>query len=244
MSITIIDQIENSRRMMKISEMFGPTLQGEGRFVGRPCGFVRLALCNLDCRWCDTPYTWDWRGKNGIVFDPSEEIKKISIDEVVQWADQFAHIVISGGEPLIQKTGLIELTNRLIDTQTTIEIETNGTISPDGLSEEIWMNVSPKIVNSGVAWNRAIKNEILDEFANRARTIYKFVVNEIADIHDIGSLLEETKMMTHQVWLMPEGRSREEILDKLPWLWQAATDLGVSLSLRLHVLVHGSERGV
>lgn len=244
MKISIIDETEESRRMMKISEMFGPTLQGEGRFVGRTCGFVRLALCNLDCRWCDTPYTWDWRGKNGIVFDPSQEIKKISIDEIMEWAQAFHHIVISGGEPLIQKTGLIELTNRLIAADTTVEIETNGTISPEGLSEEIWMNVSPKIINSGVAWNRAIKNEVLDEFASRQRTIYKFVINEITDIHEIGILLEETKMMTHQVWLMPEGRSREEILAKMPDLWHATTELGVSLSPRLHVLVHGSERGV
>jgi 7-cyano-7-deazaguanosine (preQ0) biosynthesis protein QueE len=240
-TIQIIDQ---PSRMMKISEMFGPTLQGEGRFVGRPCGFIRLALCNLDCRWCDTPYTWDWRGKNGIVFEPSEEIKKISIDEIIAWAERFHHIVISGGEPLIQKTGLIELTNRLIAADTTIEIETNGTMSPEGLSEEIWMNVSPKIINSGVPWNRAIKNEVIDEFASRQRTIYKFVVNEISDIHEIGILLEETKMMTHQVWLMPEGRSREEILAKLPWAWQAAIELGISLSPRLQVLVHGSQRGV
>jgi 7-cyano-7-deazaguanosine (preQ0) biosynthesis protein QueE len=240
-TIQIIDQ---PSRMMKISEMFGPTLQGEGRFVGRPCGFIRLALCNLDCRWCDTPYTWDWRGKNGIVFEPSEEIKKISIDEIIAWAERFHHIVISGGEPLIQKTGLIELTNRLIAADTTIEIETNGTMSPEGLSEEIWMNVSPKIINSGVPWNRAIKNEVIDDFASRQRTIYKFVVNEISDIHEIGILLEETKMMTHQVWLMPEGRSREEILAKLPWAWQAAIELGISLSPRLQVLVHGSQRGV
>jgi 7-carboxy-7-deazaguanine synthase len=235
---------EDPRRLMKISEMFGPTLQGEGRFVGRVCGFVRLALCNLDCRWCDTPYTWDWRGKNGIVFDPSEQIQKMSIHEVVEWAKNFSHIVISGGEPLIQKSALIELTNRLIANDTMIEIETNGTISPYGLSEEIWMNVSPKIANSGVAWNRAIHNEIIDEFAERQRTIYKFVISEIQDIHAIGTLLEQTKMMTHQVWLMPEGRSREEILERMPFLWQAATELGVSLSPRLHVLVHGSERGV
>jgi organic radical activating enzyme len=132
----------------------------------------------------------------------------------------------------------------LIAADTTIEIETNGTMSPEGLSEEIWMNVSPKIINSGVPWNRAIKNEVIDEFASRQRTIYKFVVNEISDIHEIGILLEETKMMTHQVWLMPEGRSREEILAKLPWAWQAAIELGISLSPRLQVLVHGSQRGV
>ena len=48
--------------MLAVSEIFGPTHQGEGPSTGRLCGFVRLARCNLSCLWCDTPYTWDWGG--------------------------------------------------------------------------------------------------------------------------------------------------------------------------------------
>ena len=39
---------------MKIAEIF-PSLQGEGKNQGKPCLFIRLAGCNLRCRWCDTP---------------------------------------------------------------------------------------------------------------------------------------------------------------------------------------------
>ena len=36
------------------------SLQGEGPTLGTPSVFLRLATCNLACRWCDTKYTWDW----------------------------------------------------------------------------------------------------------------------------------------------------------------------------------------
>src|SRR5882757_4450270 len=44
--------------MIKINEIFGPTVQGEGAAGGRHCLFVRVADCNLTCGWCDTAYTW------------------------------------------------------------------------------------------------------------------------------------------------------------------------------------------
>lgn len=44
--------------MIKINEIFGPTVQGEGAAEGRHCMFVRVADCNLQCTWCDTAYTW------------------------------------------------------------------------------------------------------------------------------------------------------------------------------------------
>jgi len=40
---------------MNISEIFY-SLQGEGRNQGAPCLFIRLAGCNLHCRYCDTEY--------------------------------------------------------------------------------------------------------------------------------------------------------------------------------------------
>lgn len=39
-----------------ISELFGPTIQGEGALAGRRSFFVRVAGCDSDCSWCDTKY--------------------------------------------------------------------------------------------------------------------------------------------------------------------------------------------
>jgi len=34
------------------------SIQGEGRFVGRPMAFLRVAVCPLRCRYCDTPNSY------------------------------------------------------------------------------------------------------------------------------------------------------------------------------------------
>src|SRR5215831_9473738 len=34
------------------------SVQGESTFAGLPCVFVRLAVCNSRCVWCDTPHAF------------------------------------------------------------------------------------------------------------------------------------------------------------------------------------------
>ena len=60
-----------------ISEIFGPTIQGEGKSIGQTASFIRLGGCNLHCVWCDTPYTWD-----AARYDLREELTKIDIREI------------------------------------------------------------------------------------------------------------------------------------------------------------------
>ena len=47
-------------RKLRVNEIFGPTFQGEGPHAGQSAVFLRTSGCNLNCSWCDTPYTWDW----------------------------------------------------------------------------------------------------------------------------------------------------------------------------------------
>ena len=39
---------------LRVNEIFGPTIQGEGKSAGREVKFLRLSGCNLACTWCDT----------------------------------------------------------------------------------------------------------------------------------------------------------------------------------------------
>ena len=63
---------------MVISEIFH-SIQGEGPTTGRPAVFVRLGMCNLQCNFCDTPYTW----KPGQE-DYSDEANERIVEEIAK----------------------------------------------------------------------------------------------------------------------------------------------------------------
>ena len=106
-------------RCLRVAELFGPTFQGEGPTIGQRALFVRLSGCNLDCSWCDTPYTWDWNR-----FDQAQESRDTPVTEVVDWV--LAHdadlVIITGGEPLIQQRRLLPLAADLTNAGRRIEI--------------------------------------------------------------------------------------------------------------------------
>ena len=51
----------NVSRMSNGEPEIFQSIQGEGINMGIPTAFLRLAVCNLSCSWCDTRYTWDWK---------------------------------------------------------------------------------------------------------------------------------------------------------------------------------------
>src|SRR6185295_15813278 len=109
------------------AEIFA-SIQGEGITCGMPSVFVRLALCNLQCRWCDTKYTWDWTR-----YDRAAETMQVGPEDVVgrvlaATGATVRNVVITGGEPLLQQRELADVARRLHDAGLRIEVETGGTI--------------------------------------------------------------------------------------------------------------------
>jgi len=45
-----------SGELIAVSEIFGPTVQGEGALIGTQTLFVRTGGCDYRCSWCDTGY--------------------------------------------------------------------------------------------------------------------------------------------------------------------------------------------
>jgi len=86
------------------------SIQGEGANIGLPAVFLRLALCNLKCAWCDTLYAWDWQQ-----YDPQQNMLEMPAETVEAQilAYKCRYAVITGGEPLIQKQQLTPLLERL-----------------------------------------------------------------------------------------------------------------------------------
>jgi len=225
-----------------VSEVFGPTFQGEGPTLGRRAAFVRLGRCNLDCSYCDTPYTWDWER-----FDPAAELSRRPVADVV---DEVAgmgvdRVVVTGGEPLLQQRRLVPFLEAASDRGWAVEVETNGTIAPlpevTALVERF--NVSPKLANSGVARDRAIVPDALRALAATGRAAWKFVVASPADLDEVQALVDGFGLDAAAVHVMPEGTTAAAVLAGGRALADAVQARGWHLTTRLHVLLWGDERG-
>jgi len=241
-----------AERWLTVSELFGTTLQGEGLSQGMPAMFLRLGLCNLDCKWCDTPFTWDWTGKNGFAYSRAIELRRMQVVEVydrLREGNPPELIVVSGGEPMLQQRSLLQLVNLLIAAGHRIEIETNGTVTPSFGWEhpchahQVLFNVSPKLTCSGVAATDAIKRDVLRRMVELG-AVFKFVVQCNADVAEAAALVATVGIPPADVYLMPEGRSKHEILAALPTVFDACIEHGFNLTPRLQVLAFGNERGV
>ncbi|MGW5054783.1 7-carboxy-7-deazaguanine synthase QueE [Actinokineospora sp. NPDC004072] len=225
-----------------VAEKFGPTVQGEGPSIGRRAVFIRLMNCNLTCRNCDTSYTWD-----SARFNLHAEGTVASISDLLAWAtvQPVDLVVITGGEPLMQQRRLIALAQGLADAGLQVEIETNGTIAPaaDLLASVTRFNVSPKLSSfgAGMPSSKRIKGRVLGDFAASGRAVFKFVVSTTADLDEATELVADHDLAP--VYVMPEGRTAEEITRRLAEIADPAIERGFHLTTRLHVLTWGDQRG-
>lgn len=116
--------------MLGIAEVFY-TLQGEGTWTGSPAVFVRLAGCNLNCRFCDTDYALrSFASTQQLV----ERVRALGADCPM--------VVLTGGEPLAQ-TESSSLIDALRSDGRRVHVESNGTVPVD-LPVGVWLTVSPK----------------------------------------------------------------------------------------------------
>jgi 7-carboxy-7-deazaguanine synthase len=229
-----------------VSEVFGPTFQGEGRSLGQRVGFVRLGTCNLDCgrgpgaTWaCDTAYTWDWERHS-----PAAELTVRSVDDIVAelTAMDVGGLVITGGEPLIQQRRLVPLLSAVARRGWAVEVETNGTIAP--LPEVVELvgrfNVSPKVHGSGVPAALAIRPRALAAFLAAGKSVFKFVASSAAELDDIGDVVARCGLAP--VVVMPAGTEAEQMMRVARELADPVLARGWDLTIRLHVLLWGNER--
>lgn len=104
------------------------TIQGEGPFAGEPSVFVRLAGCNLRCTFCDTDF------EVGSAPLSLQSIISTIQDSFPYSGDSFNRlVVITGGEPLRQN--VVPLIAAILNNGDRVQIETAGTVWPDGLED-------------------------------------------------------------------------------------------------------------
>lgn len=123
-------------KYLDICEIFY-SLQGESSYMGRPCVFIRLAGCNLNCSYCDTVYS-------------HAKGTKMSFEQILKSVSRYPVklVELTGGEPLIQEESTA-LMQTLLESGYTVLLETNGTIYLDEVPLDVIKIVDIKCPGSG-----------------------------------------------------------------------------------------------
>lgn len=236
---------ENPAATIPVSEVFGPTIQGEGPFAGAPVQFLRTGGCNLSCSWCDTPYTWD-----SDRFDLRAELTPMTAGEIVDRLIPNLALVVSGGEPLMHQNNLAFKTvlAEAVRHGCAVHIETNGTLAPGDhlLKHTTAIAVSPKLDHAGAHKKR--QNPALNPaWATVAKgdpnVFLKVVVRNAEDVRSVTMMAAGIGWPMAQVWVMPVGTTTEALLADWPEIAGAAAEHKINASQRLHVLAWGDTKG-
>jgi len=247
---------------LPISEVFS-SIQGEGITAGVPVIFVRFMGCNLHCKFCDTPYTWNFQGTNfkhdtktweKVKYNKADELTTYSAtdlaNKIFDLAGNSIHsVVFTGGEPMLYNKSkpFLQLLKLLKTYRFRIEVETNGTIMPSEEASSLidQFNVSLKLSNSGMPERMRIIEKTALFFAKNPKAIFKFVVMEEKDIDEIKKLQNSLNIPPGKILLMPEGRTEEEIKGHAKKIVKICLENGYTFCNRLHIWLWGGEvRGV
>ncbi|NWF31173.1 7-carboxy-7-deazaguanine synthase QueE [Streptomyces sp. PKU-EA00015] len=226
-----------------VSEVFGPTVQGEGPSTGRRASFIRLGGCNLHCSWCDTPYTWD-----GSSHDLRTELTRTLVVDLAARALEGAPqlVVLTGGEPLLHQyqPGWAELLAALTVAGVEVEVETNGTIAPTAATTAAVarFNVSPKLAHAGDPEHIRLRPRAIAALRATGRAAFKFVCATKGDVDEAAAHAAAWGLPLSTVWVMPEGTDPVTLSHHLNAIADPAIGHGFNLTTRLHVLAWGNER--
>jgi 7-carboxy-7-deazaguanine synthase len=206
---------------------------------------------------CDTPYTWNWGGtkfEHPDKYDPKLEMHTMSVqevsDEIYEKSEGIRLLVISGGEPMLQQSALIHFLRKLKDENPNwwVEVETNGTVEPhdEFITLINQFNCSPKLSNAGKDNPRSkrLKFHVLKKIKNSGKGTFKFVIQSEIDLEEMREILHMAEIPPSSVWLMPEGRTREEQLARQEQVERMTKEHGYNFSPRLHILEHDNKRAV
>lgn len=231
---------------MKVDEIFGPTLQGEGAMAGAWTMFVRLGGCDFRCSWCDTLHAVDPAyAKRWIEMTPGEVLA--DVEAKAAHLPPGAWVTISGGNPAIWQRELPELVAALQGRGWRVAIETQGSVVNEAFREADMVVFSPKPPSSKMPmdWDRLAVGMVMAQ----ARAVLKVVIFDDADLafakevharHPFAPFFAQPG--TAQSWPI-----QQQIIERLRWLsdkvLQDVGCIGWRVIPQLHALAWGGERG-
>jgi 7-carboxy-7-deazaguanine synthase len=203
---------------LKISELFY-SIQGEGPFAGFPSFFIRLFGCNLNCSWCDTEYA-----KTG-------SFKIYDVPFIVNfWKKNYPevpYITITGGEPLLQDA-VYELMQEFLKYDTTIILETNGSLSLEKVPENVVKVMDIKTPSSKMHIYNLYENlKYLDK-----KDVIKFVIMDKRDFEWALEVIKKFDILScAQIYFSPVYK---KLAPRTLALWIMEIKKPFKLQIQLH----------
>lgn len=171
---------------ISISEIFGPTLQGEGALIGTQTIFVRTGGCDYRCSWCDTGYA--------VLPKYEDDWQKMSASEVLSNIEDLSNqqalwITLSGGNPAQQD--LEELITLGHAKGYKFSMETQGSIAQPWFSQLDQLTLSPKPPSTGMSFKKRGLDRCIEACKNTDNVSLKFVVANEEDLHWSKTIAEQ-----------------------------------------------------
>jgi 7-carboxy-7-deazaguanine synthase len=230
-----------------ISEIFGPTIQGEGALVGKPTVFVRTGGCDYRCDWCDTLYA--------VLPQHRGEWQKMNATAILQRVSELSGghpilVTLSGGNPALQP--LEPLLDAGGKAGFSFALETQGSVAKPWFAKLDHLVLSPKPPSSQMQTDWAALQACIEAAGASTQMVLKIVV---FDEDDYAYAREVHRRFPAVPVVLQPGTARTQagddvagtITPRVEWLLQrAACDgwLDVTILPQLHVLLWGNKRGV
>jgi len=205
--------------------------------AGQLSTFIRLQGCNLRCTYCDTEQAQE-----------RASINKMEIDDILSHVN-CSKVTITGGEPLLQKEGVIELCKRLTAKDIKVTIETNGSIAfgddfQDLMEDDVRFVVDYKLTSSGENESMA-KDMFADDLYEE--DVIKFVIGSRDDYEEAcklvcANLFGWTAQIVFSPMLYKNNKTIEEHYDMaiaqdiVKWMLEDELN-DVIFSLQIHKMI-------
>ncbi len=205
---------------MIVNEIFS-SIDGEGIRTGELATFIRLAGCNLRCRYCDTEYALDNNlGSEMNITEILNEVKKY----------KNRNITLTGGEPLAHKE-TNKLIEELIKNNYFVNIETNGSIDIEPYIGKCLITMDYKCKSSLME-----KTMLLSNLEKLSETdVLKFVINS-EDFDCIEKILRDFNIKSY-IYISPIFN--EINLPDIVEFMKKCNEKGIDMSkVRMQVQLH------
>ena len=231
---------------LRISEIFGPTIQGEGALIGQPTIFVRTGGCDYRCSWCDTlfavesKFRHDWKPMSAP--EIIDEVKALSKNNPMM-------ITLSGGNPATQDCAALIKLGQAQGYR--FAMDTQGSIAQDWFADLDVLTLSPKPPSSNMDTDWARFDECLKAAGTKPQIALKIVIFDDTDYayaQDATARYPDLPLYLQPGNPYAEGEIDEaDLQSRLRDLAEKVANdntLRATVLPQLHVMIWGNQRGV